>query len=133
MGVKGKQSFWGFPGSPWAAQVLFAELVVPMLWKCQGLDAGEIPAIAARLTASLVKEEGLYKSVRGVLDLQSSPPFFTPLTDKTGPMLPSLRNSFAYTLLGPHVLEVAAGSEVRVRLHDLSILSAALFGVGRSS
>ncbi|MCE5244129.1 MAG: molybdopterin molybdotransferase MoeA [Syntrophobacteraceae bacterium] len=133
LGVKRKRVFWAFPGNPWAAQVLFAELVVPVLLQSQGLGADTVPEVCARLTSPLANERGCYKSVRGILDLRSSPPAFAPLTDKTGPMLPSLRNSFAYTLLEPHVLEVAAGNEVRVRLHDLSLLGAALFGVGRSS
>jgi len=123
LGSRGRQLLWGLPGNPWAAQLVFEELVAPVLWKTVGIDRTERPQIRAVLTSAVKKKKGLYLAVRGFLGMSSTPPTFTPVAGGEGSLFSRLRNSFAYTLLAPHVVEVAAGNEIHVRLHDFPLLA----------
>jgi molybdopterin biosynthesis enzyme len=107
--------------------------VAPMLWCYQGLETLEVPSIRAILGQSMKKKEGLCKAVRGVLDMRTSPSSFIPFEGKTNSMFASLRNNFAYTLLESHVVEVARGTEVQVRLHDFPLLASCFLGKAGAS
>lgn len=127
LGVRGGQVFLGVPGNPWAAQIVFEELVVPMMRKWQGVKELGNPLIAATLKESVKHKPGFYKAIRGTLNLELTPPCFTPSEGKNTSAFSRLRDSFAYIILEPHVVEVATGGEVQVRLCDLPILASPLF------
>jgi len=132
LGQAGDQVFCALPGNPWGAQVVFEELVAPMLRRCQGLEAYRNPSIAAILEKPLKKKKGVVKAIRGSLDVQTSPPSFSPLTGKDGPLFAALRNNFAYTLLEAHVVEIPAGGIITVHLNDFPLLAAPVFGLCRA-
>jgi molybdopterin molybdotransferase len=128
LGQAGDQVFFALPGSPWGARVVFEVLVAPMLRRRLGLEAGRNPSIAAILEKPLKKRKGVVQAVRGSLDLQASPPSFYPRAGKDGALFADLRNNFAYTLLEAHVVEMAAGSLIRVHLNDFPLLAAPTVG-----
>ena len=123
LGVRGGQVFLGLSGNPWAAQVVFEELAVPMLRRWQGLERLEKPLIAAILQEPLKNKPGFHKAFRGTLDLEVAPARFIPAAAKGTSVFSRVRDSFAYILLGPHVVRVPAGSEVQVRLLDFPLLA----------
>ncbi len=127
LGVRGGQVFLGVSGNPWAAQMVFAELAVPMLRQWQGMQGVRSPLIAARLQKSLKHKPGFYNAIRGILDLETAPPWFRPAEPKGASVFNRVRDCFAYVILEPHVLEVAAGSELEVRLSDFPLLASPLF------
>jgi molybdopterin molybdotransferase len=125
-GLRGRQMFWGLPGIPWAAQVVFEELVSPLLRKLQGLKT-EKPRILASLKTRLKNSPGFHKAVRGTLNLDSILPSFVPVESKGISRFEELRGNFAYTLLDSSVVEVPAGSEVQVSFHDFPLLVTPVF------
>lgn len=126
-GTREKQLFWGLPGNPWAAQLVFEELVAPVLWKMSGITRIERPKITAVLTSAITKKKGFHVALRGFLETSRGRPSFTPIANLEGSLFERLRNSFAYTILEPHVVEVAAGNEIEVRLHDFPLLARLVF------
>ena len=127
LGVRGGQVFLGVSGNPWAAQMVFAELAAPMLRQGQGLHGVSSPLITARLQQSLKHKPGFYKAIRGILDLETAPPWFRPAEPKGASLFNRVRDCFAYVILAPHVVEVAAGSELEVRLSEFPLLASPLF------
>jgi molybdopterin molybdotransferase len=127
LGLRGGQVFLGVSGNPWAAQIVFQELAVPMLRRWQGLRRLQSPPIAARMLKSLKKEPGFYKAIRGTLDLGAAPPWFTPAEPQGVSVFSRLRDCFAYVILEPHMLEVVAESALQVRLSDFPLLASPLF------
>jgi molybdenum cofactor synthesis domain-containing protein len=127
LGSAGGRMYWGLPGNPWAAQVVFNELIAPSLWRLQGLRFSTRPALSARLETPVRKNKGSCKAVRGVLDMSLFPPSFAPSLKKGESLFATIRNSFGYILLESHVVEVAAGEEVPVHMHDLPLVAAALW------
>jgi molybdopterin molybdotransferase len=127
LGMRGGQVFLGVSGNPWASQIVFTELVVPMLRQWQGLKGLQNPLIGARLKRSLKHKPGFYKAVRGSLNLEIAPPWFTPAEPKRPSVFSWVRDCFAYVILEPHVVEIAAGSELKVRLSDFPLLASPLF------
>lgn len=128
LGVKGEQIFLGLPGNPWGAQVLFEEIAAPMLRLFQGVKTSAPPGVKAILGASIRKKAGICKAVRGWLDTRTPTPSFLPGDGKGRSFFASLKKTIGYILLDAHVVEVGAGSEVRVRLHDFPLLASASFG-----
>ncbi len=128
VGLRGAQIFLGVSGNPWAAQIVFEELIVPMLKRWQGFRGLQAPRIAARLRKPLKKEPGFYKVFRGTLDLEASVPCFTPAEPRGPSVFSRVRDSFAYVILEPHMVKAAEGSEVQVRLSDFPLLASPLFG-----
>ncbi|MFP5212556.1 MAG: gephyrin-like molybdotransferase Glp [Acidobacteriota bacterium] len=129
LGSKEGRVHLALPGNPWGAQVVFEELAAPLIRRMQGLKAVDGPSVAAVLERPLKKREGFYKAERGALDGSRLPPVFVP-SRRHGPVLADIRDGFAYILLEPHVVEVAAGSAVRVRFHDFPLLATASMGSG---
>lgn len=122
LGIKGQQMFLGLPGNPWAAQTVFEQLAAPMLRRWQGLRGLTPTPLAAILAASLIGKPGSYRVIRGSLDLGMAPPRFHPAITRKVSLFSRLKDCFAYILLEPHVVEVAAGSEVQVQLSDSPLL-----------
>lgn len=124
-GSKNGRIFFALPGNPWGAQVVFEELVAPVLRKFQGLKSSERPKIRATLVKPIKKRQGFFTAVRGVLGFQDRLPSFEPLVGG-GPsrsLFSSLKRGLAYTLLGPKIRDVPAGEEVEVFLHDCPLSS----------
>jgi molybdenum cofactor synthesis domain-containing protein len=132
LGVRGRQVFLGLPGNPWAAQVVFDELAAPMLRRWQGLKEFSDPLVAACLKESVRQKPGYYRAIRGILDLAKLPALFSPCDRKQSSVCSRLDAGFAYVILEPHVVEVARGAEVRVRLSGFPILASPLFRVTRA-
>jgi molybdopterin biosynthesis enzyme len=128
MGLREEEVFLAVPGNPWAAQIVFEELAVSMLRRWQGLRRPEKPFIAARMDGPVRNRPGFYRAVRGTLNLELIPPRFTPSQTKSTSVFSRIRDSFAYVILEPHVLEVAEGDEVEVHLADVPMLASPLFG-----
>ena len=130
LGVRGQQVFLGVSGNPWASQIVFTELVVPMLRQWQGLKGLRNPLIQARLKQPLKHKPGFYKAVRGILNLETAPPWFTPAEPKGASVFSRVRDCFAYVILEPHVVEITAGSKLEVQLTDFPLLASPLFKGG---
>jgi molybdopterin molybdotransferase len=128
-GVRGKQMYWGLPGIPWAARIVFEELISPAIRKLQGIRA-EVTCFSAIIEDHVKKKPGFYKAIRGTLKVDSTPPVFVPMREKGASRFEALRRNFAYILLEPDVVEVRPGSPVKVRLHDFPLLASALLGRG---
>lgn len=136
MGIRGNQMFWALPGNPWGAQIVFEEMVSPVLRRLQGMKKGtHMPSMTASLEVPLKNRKGIHKAVRGILksDPQTRCPVFKPVEKVRGAFFAMLRDSFAYTILEPHVLEVAKGSRIEVRLHDFPLMASPIFETLRES
>lgn len=130
MGIRGKQMFWALPGNPWGAQIVFEEMVAPVLRKLQGMSGVRMPSVVATLGAPLKNRKELHRAVRGMLgrDPQTGSPLFMP-AEKTGePFFTVLRDCFAYIILEPHMIELPEGSKIEVRLHDFPLLASPFLG-----
>jgi molybdopterin molybdotransferase len=127
LGVKMREVFLAVPGNPWAAQIVFEELAAPMLRRWQGLKEPGNPLITARLKGAVKHKPGFYKAVRGTLNLNLVPPRFTPSQTGSASVFSRMRDSFAYIILAPHVIEGAEGDEVEVHLVDFPMLASPLF------
>lgn len=127
-GSRDGQLFWGLPGSPWAAQVVFAELVAPVIRAMQRVGPCEPFSWAARLTGPLRNRTRGFKTVRGTLDVQGEVACFSPETNRKESLFAGLRNDLAYVLLGSDQREMVEGETIRVRLLDFPLAASPLFG-----
>jgi molybdenum cofactor synthesis domain-containing protein len=127
LGERHGQVFLGLPGNPWAAQIVFEQLALPLLRRRQGLEGPSNTAITAILQTPLTGKRGFYKAIRGTLDLSTAPARFFPAVRKSASIFSRVKDCFAYILLEPHVLEVAAGSDVQIQLGDFPLLASPLF------
>jgi molybdopterin molybdotransferase len=129
LGTRERQIFAGVPGNPWAARIVFEEILAPVLWSFQGAGKMSPPLFRVRLAAPLKKRPGGYQAVDGRLDWTAGEGVFIPLPFAGGgSKLLQVRESFAYVILPPRVVEIEAGDMVEVRMHGLPFLAAALFG-----
>lgn len=128
LGSSQNRLFWGLPGNPWGAQLVFQELVAPVLLRMGGHVEGKAPGLRAILQAPVKRRQEGTLAIRGILNLETLPPSFLPQSKKSGPLYEELRNSFAYILLGAHVQELAKGSEVQAYLHDLPLSAYPILG-----
>lgn len=127
MGTRAGRVYFGFPGNPWAAQVLFEEMVVPCLRRRLGVRPEEKPTLRVVLGRRWTgRKGGLFQAVRGRLDLEADPPVFMPTAGGDASYLRGMGESFGYLPVEPGVTAIEAGTPVRVRLHDLSIEASAL-------
>ena len=126
LGERRGQIFLALPGNPWAAQIAFEQLAALMLWRWQGLQGFGHARMAAVLQTSLTGRPGFYHAIRGSLDLGTAPPRFHPSVTRRASVFGRVKDCFAYMLLEPHVVEVAAGSEVQVQLSDFPLLASPL-------
>ncbi|GKT07909.1 molybdopterin molybdotransferase MoeA [Desulforhabdus sp. TSK] len=128
LGSSQNRLFWGLPGNPWGAQLVFQELVAPVLLRMGGHVEGKAPGLRAILQAPVKRKQEGTLAIRGMLNLETLPPAFLPQSKKSGPLYEELRNSFAYILLEAHVQELAKGSEVQTYLHDLPLSAHPILG-----
>ncbi len=126
LGIGGERLFWGLPGNPWGAQLVFQELVAPALLISQGLEPMKMPLVSATLASPLSNPSSMFKAVRGSLNCRVEPAVFFPPMDDGGSFLSTIKDSFAYIILEPHVIEMSAGSRVQARLHDFPMLASPL-------
>jgi molybdenum cofactor synthesis domain-containing protein len=129
LGVRGNRIYCGLTGNPWGAQVVFEEIITPLLWRWQGRESKTIPSVTATLKGAIKKRKGEYKAIRGQLDVQTVPPSFTPLGKQKGSLFAALRSGTAYTLIDPQMEEVPSGSRVRVRLYDFPAQAVSSLGL----
>jgi molybdopterin molybdotransferase len=127
LGIRGETIFVGLPGTPWSAQVVFTEIVAPMLRRWQGLHLDEPVSWPALLSERLKKRPGYYRAVRGQLALQEGRLSFVPRRSKTEGLFAQMHSTSAYAVLAPDVRETAAGTLVETRCHDLPLLALPLF------
>ena len=119
------------PGSPWGGRVIFEELIKPFLWKFQGFLCRWPVGVKALLAESVGNEQGITRVLAGELDMGRPTASFAPFRQQGEPVFGQVRHSIGYMLLEPHMLEMAAGEEVDVRLFDLPLLAAALLANGQ--
>ena len=126
LGKRHGQVFLGLPGNPWAAQSVFEQLGTPLLRGWQGLQSLFPAPITAAVAASVKGKRGSYRVIRGSLDLGVMPPRFHPAITRKSSVFSRVKDCFAYILLAPHVVEIAAGSQVEVMLSDFPLLASPL-------
>ncbi len=113
--------YFALPGNPWGAQVVFSELVAPLIQHLNGLECKEKPRVRARLARPVRKREGYFAAVRGTLGLEDSCLTFHPSAKRGASLFADLREGSAYALLDPHVDWVPAAAKVGVCFHDLPL------------
>lgn len=129
LGTRGGQIFAGLPGSPWGAQLVFEQIVVPMLLKFQGIGDWVSPSVPAVLETAIKKRKGFYKAVRGTLQRNSSKMTFRPVNKRNRSLFATLRSCLSYILIESHMRELPAGTEVQVHFHDFPLLAFPLVGI----
>jgi molybdopterin molybdotransferase len=125
LGSKGRQIFCALPGNPWAAQVVFSEIVGPMLRRWQGLSIRQIPMLPARLASSIRNSSGLYRAIRGALHNHEGTLVFQPQHSRAVSLFRQVQASQVYTLIPPNVEEMPSGSAVRVAWFDGPLMALA--------
>ena len=111
--------FAALSGNPWAAQVVFQEILAPLLWRWQGavrLSPLEIPAVLAE---PLRKRKGRYQAVRGRLEKGGRGFRFIPQPRERSFSFSVLRDHFAYAILDSETEALDAGAPLIVRSNDL--------------
>jgi molybdenum cofactor synthesis domain-containing protein len=122
-----RRLFCALPGNPWAAQVVFGEIVAPILRRWQGLALPEPVAVPARLASPIQNQSGLHRAIRGALNNREGTWYFQPTRSQKVSMFAQLAASPAYALIPPEIEEMSAGNIVRVGVFTLPLLSVALF------
>ena len=120
-GTDENRLYFALPGNPWGAQVVFGELVVPLLHRLHGLEHPERPRVKARLSQSIRKKEGYFSAVRGNLNFEGAFPSFQPVGQKGSSLFADLLEGSAYVLLEPHVTRLPAAAEVSVFFPDFPL------------
>ncbi|MHC1741953.1 MAG: molybdopterin molybdotransferase MoeA [Syntrophobacteraceae bacterium] len=119
----------GLPGSPWGAQVVFVELLSPMLRFMQGVNAWEPFSVQARLTRPIKNRTDGFKAVRGTLEISEGAVRFAPGGNPKTSRFSGLKSEPAYALVEAERSEVRAGELVLARLHDFPLLASPLISV----
>jgi molybdopterin molybdotransferase len=125
-GSKGQQLFCALPGNPWAAQVVFSEIVSAMLHRWQGLVLSETADFPARLAGPIRSRSPLHRAVRGELSHREGIWFFLPAQSQNASLFAQLAASPAYALIPAESKEMPAGESVHVRLPGLPLIAVAL-------
>jgi molybdopterin molybdotransferase len=125
-GSKGPQLFCALPGTPWAAQVVFSEIVTPMLHCWQGLVLPDATDFCARLTGPIRNCSAHHRAVRGELSHREGTWYFLPTQAQSASLFGHLAASPAYALIPPESQEIAAGECIQVRLLGLPLLATTL-------
>jgi molybdopterin molybdotransferase len=122
-GALGGRVYAALPGNPWAAQVVFNELLAPLLRRWQGLSLREPLAVPATTSAPIENRADSFKAVRGQLEFHLERLSFTPASGPGGMRFAQLQRSMAYALLPPNAGVLPARASVAVRCHDLPLLA----------
>jgi molybdopterin molybdotransferase len=123
LGRSGHRFFCALPGNPWAAQVVFTEIVAPMLRRWQGFVRREPLALSGRLASPVQNRSGLYRSVRGLVENREGIWTFLPERSKGLSVFAQLQASPAYALIPPEVEEMGQGDVVQLRLLAMSLVA----------
>lgn len=124
LGVKDNRLYWILPGPPWAGQIVFEELISPVLLHMLGVVRREPPVVTAALGRVVHKEKKRFLAVNGILRevADSQRRVFDPLLPgKALRRLAVPTGSLGYILLDPAVVEVGEGAAVSVHLHDMPL------------
>ncbi len=114
MGSDGKRLYFALPGSPWAAQVLFLELIAPAIGKFLG-SKQVLPKTAPAILEKALRNPGdSTQLVSGRLLRDREPAGFDPLTNNDAPLFEQLRKRDGYLLMPPRTTDLPAGTTVRV-------------------
>ncbi len=129
LGIMAGRLYWGLPGNPWGAQVVFSELIAPSLWAMQGLRTPGPFSILALLDAPVKNTTAGFKALGGSVELRDGRIVFVPSCGGRDSRFIGLRHETAYALLDAGRLDWGAGESVRVRFHDFPLLASSLFSV----
>ncbi len=110
LGSRDRQIFCALPGNPWAAQVVFSEIIGPLLRRWQGFSIPEPPVLPARLTSPVQNRSGLHRAIRGTLENREGTLFFRPERPKEVSLFAQVQASPAYILVSPEAQEMPGGS-----------------------
>ncbi|ROQ91067.1 molybdopterin molybdotransferase MoeA [Desulfosoma caldarium] len=91
--------YWALPGSPWAAQVIFHELILPMLHRCYGMKEPWFPPMWARLSRSITGKGREVRAVPGRLVSRRDGLWFDPHPHESSSTLPAMVTSNSYILV----------------------------------
>ena len=125
LGSRGRQLFCALPGNPWAAQVVFSEIIAPMLRRWQGFSIPEPPTLPARLAIPVHNRSGFHRAIRGVLENREGTLFFRPERSKEASLFVQVQASQAYILVPPEVQVMPERSVVQAAWFDWPLLAIA--------
>lgn len=91
--------YWALPGSPWAAQVIFHELVAPMLQRWYGMKEPWFPSMWAKLSRPITGRGRGVRAVPGRLVCRLDGLWFDPHPHESSFSLAALAASNAYILV----------------------------------
>jgi molybdopterin molybdotransferase len=112
LGSRSRQLFCALPGNPWAAQVVFSEIIGPMLRRWQGFSIPEPPVLRARLASRVHNRSRLPRAIRGALQNREGTVFFRPEHSRDSSLFAQVLASPAYALIPPEPQEMPAGDLV---------------------
>jgi molybdopterin molybdotransferase len=117
----GGKIFWGLPGQPVSAMIVFTAFVRPFLARLQGERAAEFrtgQTRTATLNRQLPSVHGRADYLRVALSLQDGALLATPVFGKSA-MISTLANADGYIVVPEHVEGFDQGSEVTVHLFEV--------------
>lgn len=125
LGSRDRQLFCALPGNPWAAQVVFSEIIAPMLRRWQGFSIPEPPTWPAHLATPVHNRSGLHRAIRGVLENREGTMTFRSERSKDRSLFAQLKASPAYALIPPEPQEMQERSVVQAAWFDWPLLAIA--------
>ncbi|MGQ9483701.1 MAG: molybdopterin molybdotransferase MoeA [Desulfosoma sp.] len=91
--------YWALPGSPWAAQVIFHELLMPMLSRWYGMKEPWFPPMWAKLSRPISGKGRGVRAVPGRLVCRQETLWFDPQPQESSLSLAAFAKTNAYTLV----------------------------------
>jgi molybdopterin molybdotransferase len=125
LGSRNGQIFVAVPGNPWAAQVVFSDIIGPMLRRWQGFSIPEPPVLPARLASPVRNYSGLHRAIRGALENREGTLFFRPKHSKDDSLFAQVQASPAYALIPPEMQEMPAGDLISAAWFNWPLLAMA--------
>lgn len=116
LGHRHGQVFWALPGSPWAVEVAFHELLMPMFRTWYGTQELIAPMFAAALRRELTWRGPAARAVPGYLFFHEGQVQFDPMPETSSNHLTFHAERNAYALLPPHAGKLSPGTPVTVRM-----------------
>ncbi len=116
LGMGKNKLYWALPGSPWAAQVIFHELFLPVLERWYGTKEPLTQTFSARLRCSMELKGRGARAVPGNLMCCHGNLWFDPVLQGSPSSLIFLAEKNAYALVPPQAGFLAAETFVTGRL-----------------
>ncbi|MEJ5348846.1 MAG: molybdopterin molybdotransferase MoeA [Desulfosoma sp.] len=116
LGTRKNQLYWALPGSPWAAQVIFHELFLPVLERWYGTREPLAQTFSARLKCSMEPKGRGARAIPGNLVCCDGTLWFDPLLQESPSSLIPLAEKNAYALVPAQAGLLPAETFVTVRL-----------------